>query len=1571
MPGSPEVATSITPPEVRVGSGEWRGREGRSILENEFNPDKPVSILKPLPLKAENFSGMTPSQLREVSEILETDFEYYSRTKDLEVDTERTSILHGVVNRMVQGAGIDIQTRVVIMKKEGVNAFVSPDGTVFVSQSLLNKLDTLDEVAAVLGHEVGHLIHKSYVRKAYSSDSATQLGVSWAHESACDYEGRRLPEVGGFNSLAFASMIEKVQGMERGMEHQSGLTRASTSIGSHFFIDSRTSHIDQTPMPDILRGEFKRTNLQVIGEKLKKAELSEIRPMLEQLHPKDLEKVYVHLWSERGKSTPQAPNRYERYQEVNNLILERLTQAGYSLEDSALFLLSHPNTGRFGVKEDSYILNPPEKLQALLDAVGQFENSPIRTQMHKLIFSTKSDGSSPLIRIMDMINDHMFIQGLVEGNAVGISFDQLSLLNTLQKINNTHSVSSQEKPKKMADIINTYIYSAFVSPTIGNKQPLDIEGVRKFLTELQTRGIFFDSQTFINRYYHTPARRELYDKDGRDQSILEAYKEIFNVKIEEGFDFEEIDSLFERVKELQGHPERLGYLDDMLGRDFNILLKHIQKYFDDFGVTKDKTEDRLRFINYISGKIDGLALPTEISMLKFLAEGKRNRDTRVIAPLKDGSENYPEQIDSAILNFNMKVVVARALFGQDNEQFYQYIYNNMMQLQQSLGAAGFGVDQFSKVQLLNLCQGLLTTEYRGRDLLAYGYSGTNLVSDIDLVSIEDDSLFKLPLLAEVANRKEEIGATNIRELITYTKSYLPNLHHSRFGNTYSSGISLYSDEPLGLIIGPAITREFNQLISKGVPDKELDDVYEFVNLYFSSGVQKDEILRNVRRKYLRSPEVSLDEKVNYLVRFSDSVGYEGVLTVVSEIRDINTYRDFRSKMTRVIDRYLEGSVTITAAAHVDIVSAEVVNQFERLLQTAQDDPDTIAQVSNELAQKWMSTVTQGTRYDSENQRFVLGEKARESFRTVADSFTTLKNLSSLQKFAIAHKALMEKDGAFTSAANREKLANVLVAALGLEPGFISQTLSTGVKEGDIKYIAYPASNMLASLLFRALDLNAINVDTLAEQTVYYNGSYVKVESIIPKDQLTHILEAETRNVVLFGASARKDPNSQLAHMADDSDSLFYESLERLQALTSSDRSVSAEQINPKGDEIDMRDEAVIRAVETSALGIRSLQLASQFLTFSESVNRRLSETFDSNPGMDRLMFWENLNNLAQRDTAVEAFLQRIKLGEYLGGGSLQTTYGATLTEEDGSERKVIVKRKNPNVVALIKAAYNTSRNVLEKVEQEGNLESKQYARTSMLLLDLAQAWCIADINDTEYEQNDDLFRQTVDKFNASGKGGKFYAPQRIFTDMSVKSEDLADGKTVNQVLKDDRISSDAKKDIVTRMGRFFIFQLRGNSFADSDGKKFFLVHSDPHVGNYMVDPTQPNPAVGVIDRSLYLKLDERDVKVMEKLVGDSNPNDFVYSFIDRVLDQNKVRGRFDRLRITAGVFTNLAKEFTSQLVRGRVDKLTLMRTLMAELSNRGMDIPLNLRLMIRNVGALQELTSRYGVSLQQLSKESV
>lgn len=68
-----------------------------------------------------------------------------------------------------------------------INAFARPDGAIFVNSGLIQRADRLDELAGVLGHEIGHVVEE-HALSEQEKGTATNVGVSLLCRvtNACD-----------------------------------------------------------------------------------------------------------------------------------------------------------------------------------------------------------------------------------------------------------------------------------------------------------------------------------------------------------------------------------------------------------------------------------------------------------------------------------------------------------------------------------------------------------------------------------------------------------------------------------------------------------------------------------------------------------------------------------------------------------------------------------------------------------------------------------------------------------------------------------------------------------------------------------------------------------------------------------------------------------------------------------------------------------------------------------------------------------------------------------------------------------------------------------------------------------------------------------------------------------------------------------------------------------------------------------------------------------------------------------------------------------------------------------------
>ena len=85
-----------------------------------------------------------------------------------------------------------------VFVSESPNAFVLPSGKIGVTTGLLNLVRNDDQLAAVLGHEVGHVVAR-HAAERYSSNAATSLVLSGVQSAAGDY-GRAAGAIGGLGA---------------------------------------------------------------------------------------------------------------------------------------------------------------------------------------------------------------------------------------------------------------------------------------------------------------------------------------------------------------------------------------------------------------------------------------------------------------------------------------------------------------------------------------------------------------------------------------------------------------------------------------------------------------------------------------------------------------------------------------------------------------------------------------------------------------------------------------------------------------------------------------------------------------------------------------------------------------------------------------------------------------------------------------------------------------------------------------------------------------------------------------------------------------------------------------------------------------------------------------------------------------------------------------------------------------------------------------------------------------------------------------------------------------------------
>ncbi len=130
----------------------------------------------------------------------------------------------------------DLPLRIELREMGSANAFALPDGTLVVTDELLDLAEDDDELAAVLAHEIGHVRHRHGLRMVLESSSLavvlslylgdvsqitgilaalpvmySQAGYSRAHESEADAFALSLMRRAGIAPRHFATILRKLE----------------------------------------------------------------------------------------------------------------------------------------------------------------------------------------------------------------------------------------------------------------------------------------------------------------------------------------------------------------------------------------------------------------------------------------------------------------------------------------------------------------------------------------------------------------------------------------------------------------------------------------------------------------------------------------------------------------------------------------------------------------------------------------------------------------------------------------------------------------------------------------------------------------------------------------------------------------------------------------------------------------------------------------------------------------------------------------------------------------------------------------------------------------------------------------------------------------------------------------------------------------------------------------------------------------------------------------------------------------------------------------------------------------
>jgi predicted unusual protein kinase regulating ubiquinone biosynthesis (AarF/ABC1/UbiB family) len=336
-----------------------------------------------------------------------------------------------------------------------------------------------------------------------------------------------------------------------------------------------------------------------------------------------------------------------------------------------------------------------------------------------------------------------------------------------------------------------------------------------------------------------------------------------------------------------------------------------------------------------------------------------------------------------------------------------------------------------------------------------------------------------------------------------------------------------------------------------------------------------------------------------------------------------------------------------------------------------------------------------------------------------------------------------------------------------------------------------------------------------------------------------------------------------------------------------------------------------------APGVRFCQLLGQYLDIPAEMEGEFNKVYDATPGQTKV---SAVMTLEREWPRIEEEL--ITLGKPAGAGSLVVGYDSQTTT-NGRE---IIKVLNPNAEFHTRESFKVMSDILEVLAKS----DPRFETGNILLADIEE-WILRDIAFTGFLEQDRVFRY-LHHGTASGDYSiivpQSYGPENKY----FKREEFIEGENLTQrtTLLDQGHNLQA---VVATIARNYVTQIMQGQ-----------VHSDVHPGNFRVTA---NNGVAILDRNLYLNLDNSDKMLITSLSSSSSPHDKAQNIGTYLATQGhhnpaligQVEQVLDAYRGTDGI----------------AQSMKVMR-------EGGVELPLRVTLMAKNIMALDNMSRKEGFS---------
>ena len=197
----------------------------------------------------------------------------------------------------------DLEWHFFVVDAQEVNAFAVPGGYVYVNRGLIQRADQMDELAGVLGHEIGHVVRRHTVKQMEKAQGAN-IGVTLACvlTSICNSQaaGAAINVAGGALFARFSRQDEAEADAE-GFKNvvRAGISPAGMVTMFQKLLDERKSH------PGAVESWF-------LTHPLEEDRIVAVQSQINQLSPQQLARLGTdtrnfHSFKSRIQSLPPSP----------------------------------------------------------------------------------------------------------------------------------------------------------------------------------------------------------------------------------------------------------------------------------------------------------------------------------------------------------------------------------------------------------------------------------------------------------------------------------------------------------------------------------------------------------------------------------------------------------------------------------------------------------------------------------------------------------------------------------------------------------------------------------------------------------------------------------------------------------------------------------------------------------------------------------------------------------------------------------------------------------------------------------------------------------------------------------------------------------------------------------------------------------------------------------------------------------------------------------------------------------------------------------------------------------------